>query len=70
MKKEFLIKYYYEVIQWQILLYVRMIKENKYNYQQEYWLNSLKENLQNRDNYLKKINNYFEPKQLELFYLC
>lgn len=67
--KQFLIKYYYEVIHWQIKLAIYQIRNDKYA-QKEYWINELKERLIKRDQYILKIINHIEIKpnvQLELF---
>lgn len=62
---EFLKKYYYSVIHWQISMYIFQIKKN--NYPLDHWESQLKETLQRRNEYVFLIKNNFEQKQLQLF---
>lgn len=68
--KQFLKTYYYEVIHWQIKLYVSYVKNKSYPEQEQYWLKNLKESLVFRNEYALRIINFKEPLeniQLELF---
>jgi hypothetical protein len=65
--KQHYINYYCQVIHFQIQLAIKFIRENKFPYQKQYWINHLKQTLIQRQKYIEKINSCFEPKQLELF---
>jgi hypothetical protein len=65
MKTETLKDYYYNVIHWQITMYIHQIR-NK-NYPIEYWNESLKESLTKRNEYIFRIRDNKEIKQLTLF---
>ena len=67
--KQFLKTYYYEVIHWQIKLYVLYVKNKSYPKQEQYWKQNLKESLVLRNEYALRIINFKEPLeniQLEL----
>lgn len=64
-----LIKYYKEVIQWQICLYLKFLKKNEFPYQKDYWNERLKSALNSRKILLDEIlNQKIKPnQQLQLF---
>ena len=64
-----LIKYYKEVVKWQICLYLKFLKKNEFPYQKDYWNERLKSALNNRKIILDEIlNKNIKPhQQLQLF---
>lgn len=65
--KQHYINYYRQVIHFEIELYIKFIRENKFPYQKQYWIDNLKQALITKNKYIEKINSCFEHKQLELF---
>ena len=57
--------YYYSVLHWQISMYIFQIRNKSYPF--EYWSESLKESLIKRNEYVFRIRNNKEIKQLTLF---
>lgn len=66
--KQFLKTYYYEVLHWQIKLFIKYVKDK--SYPEQYWKQRLKDSLKSRNEYALRIINFKEPLkniQLELF---
>jgi len=56
-------RYYKEVMQWQILMYISFIKKNQFPYQKKYWINQLKNTLIRRN---EIINDLTVKKEMQL----
>jgi hypothetical protein len=56
-------RYYKEVMQWQILMYISFIKKNEFPYQKEHFINLLKNTLIRRN---KIINDLTVKKEMQL----
>jgi hypothetical protein len=68
--KQFLKTYYYDVIHWQIKLYVSYVRNKSYPEQERYWKQTLQSSLIERNEYALIIINFIEPvnnEQLSLF---